>query len=155
VDFRSRDHAGNVENFKTVMFVIRPAPVAQGTPPPPATAPKPAPFAALEPLSRKRSTVAALRRGKLAVRVSCQGVDAGTVRLTVSRALARKLGLKSRLLAKGAVRCGAEGRASATLEPRAKVKRALARRKGAVAATLALRMGETNDSAAVVLRGSR
>ena len=41
------------------------------------------------------------------------------------------------------------------LKPSRKVKRALKRRKGAVAATLALRMGEINDSAAVVLRGSR
>jgi hypothetical protein len=159
VDFRSRDLAGNVENFRTVAFVIRPGPAPAGTPPPPPkVAEKPKPFAALGTLARSRSTIAAFRGGRLAVRVSCQAVAGGTLSLTVTRAVRRRLGLASRVLAKRTVRCADQGRASVTLEPGRKVKRALARSKGSVAATLALQMagdaGKANDSAPVVLRAT-
>jgi PKD repeat protein len=153
VDFRSRDLAGNVENFRTVAFLIKPGPAATGEPPKPANpAPRPEPFASLEPLTRKQSTLAALRSG-LAVRVICQGVERGTLSLTVSRAVARRLGVAGRVLAKRSVRCDAEGRAAVTLEPSRKVKRALARSKRAVSAKLVLSMpGAADDSAPVVLR---
>jgi PKD repeat protein len=157
IDFRSRDLVGNVENFRTVAFVIRPGPASAGTPPPlPDAAKKPEPFAALSTVARARSTLAAFRGGRFAVRVSCQAVRRGTLRLTVTRAVARKLDLASRVLAKRTVRCGDEGRAPVTLKPSRKVKRALARSKGSVAATLALRMtgagGVADDRESVVLR---
>ena len=113
---------------------------------------------ALERVARDRSTVAALRRGRFAVRVSCQGVDRGALRLEVTRATKRRLGLRSRVLAARSLRC-AGGRARAVLRPSRAVRRALARSKGRITTTLTLRMsgaaGAVADRAEIVLRGSR
>jgi len=162
IDFRSWDLAGNLENFRTVSFVIRGAPrTGGGTQPPPAApapvpAPDPAPFAALDAVARRHATVAAFRSGKLAVRVTCQGVASGTLQLRVTRAVARRLGLKSRVLAERDVRCGDEGRDAVTLAPTRRVKRALARSRGPIGATLVLNMdGATGDTAQLVLRGGK
>jgi len=153
IDFRSRDLVGNVENFRTVTFVIRAGPATAGAPP---AAKQPVPFVALGSLARERSTLTAFRSGRLAVRVNCQAVKRGTLSLTVTRAVARRLGLASRVLAKRTVSCADEGRASVALKPSRRVKRALARSKGPIAATLVLRMagsaGEAGDRESVVLR---
>ena len=50
VDFRSRDLVGNVENFRSVTFVIRPGPAPPGEPPPRRRARPARAFAALEAL---------------------------------------------------------------------------------------------------------
>jgi hypothetical protein len=54
------------------------------------------------------------------------------------------------------VRCGAEGRGTVTLKPSRRVKRRLARSRGTVHATLALRMsgsaGAAEDRVPVALR---
>jgi beta-xylosidase len=163
VEYRSIDTAGNVENFKSLIFVIRP-PATQPAPTPtpvvipqatPAPAPKP--LASLEDLSSKLSTVTALRGGKVAVGVSCQAVDRGTLSLTVTKAVAKKLGLKSTTLASGSLRCGEEGRGTLTLKPSTKVKRALAKAKGSITATLTLRLtgaaGSARDTQTVTFRG--
>ncbi len=87
------------------------------------------------------------------MRVSCQSVDRGTLTLAVRRATARRLGLGSRVLARAQVRCGAQGRAAVRLRPSRKVKRALARSRGAVEAALTLRMGAAaSDEATLVLK---
>jgi hypothetical protein len=168
VEYRSIDLAGNVENFKSLIFVIRPPatlPAATPTPTPTPTpvvipqatpAPAPKPYASLENLSSKLATVTALRGGKVAVAVSCQAVDRGTLSLTVTKAVAKKLGLKSTTLAGGALRCGG-GRATLTLRPSSKVKRALAKAKGSITATLTLRLtgtaGSARDTQTVTFRG--
>jgi beta-xylosidase len=163
VFFRSVDAAGNVENFKSVIFVIRPParPAAPAPTPvviPQATpAPKPTPYASLEEVSSKLSTVSALRGGKVAVRVSCQSVDRGTLRLTVTKAVAKKLKLKSTTLAGGSIRCGAEGRGTLTLKPSSAVRNALSKAKGSIEATLTLRLtgtaGAARDTQTVTFRG--
>lgn len=164
VEYRSIDVAGNVENFKSLIFVIRPPARSAVTPTPtpivlpqavPAPAPKP--DASIEDVSSKRSTVSALRGGKFAVRVSCQAVNKGTLSLTVTKAVARKLKLKSTTLARGSLRCGDEGRATLTLKPSSKVKAALAKAKGSITATLTLRLsgadGVVRDTQTVTLKG--
>ena len=123
IDFRSRDLAGNVENFRSVMFVIRPT-VAASPGSDSTLAPKPGRFAALEPLATRQATLARLRRG-LPVHISCQGVQRGTLSLTVSRTTMRRLKLRTRTLLARAVRCGAEGRATVTIKPGTRVRRAL------------------------------
>ena len=45
-------------------------------------------------------TRSALRNGRFVVRISCQSVELGTVSLTVSKATAKRLKLKSATLAK-------------------------------------------------------
>jgi hypothetical protein len=148
VDYRSRDVVGNTEPYRTLQFSLSAPAGASGTPPS-----RPAPFAALAPVARNRSTVAALRRGRLVVRVSCRSVRRGTVTLTVTRATARRLGLGSRVLVRAAVRCGAQGRAAVRLRPSRKVRRALARSRRAVEAGLTLRMrGASPDETSLVLR---
>jgi hypothetical protein len=143
IDYRSIDLVGNVENFKRVRFTIRPpaiVPAAIQQPPP---APAPRPFAAMgEPRLSSR--------GRLMVTVSCQSVSRGKLTLTVRRAVARRLKLKSRTLASKTVRCGREGRATVSLRPRAAIRRS----KRAVRAKLTLRMtGAATDTQTVTLRG--
>ena len=62
--------------------------------------------------------------------------------------------VKSRTLAKGTVRCGDEGRGTLTLKPSSKVRRALARTKRSITATLSLRFaGAATDTQTVTFRG--
>jgi hypothetical protein len=147
VDYRSRDVVGNTEPYRTVRFTLTLGPIAAGTPPN-----APAAFAALARVPRRVTTLRALRRGRLTVRITCQGVDRGTVALRVSRATARRLKLGSRVLAKRSVRCGEQGRASVRLRPGAKVRKALARTRRGVAGRLTLRMGKTADATSIFLR---
>ena len=65
----------------------------------------------------------------MVVTARCTGVGAGTVKLTVSGRLARKLGLKQPTLARAPARCGADRKATALLKPGAKVRKALATRR--------------------------
>jgi PKD repeat protein len=157
IDFRSRDLVGNTENFRTLLLRVEPAPITPAGDPPAPPAPDPVPFAALEPVERRLATKKALRRGDFGVRISCQDVEQGTVQLRVSRAVAKRLGLRGRVLAKRSVRCGSGTRAAVTLRPRRAVRRALKRADGRVAASLVLRMqgadGTARDRMAVVLRG--
>ena len=147
VDFRSSDVVGNTEAYRTVEFTVSAPTGALGGPL------RPAPFAALAPVARNRASVGALRRGRMVVRVTCQGVERGTLTLAVDRATARRLGLGSRVLARAAVRCGEEGRAAVRLRPGRKVRRALARSRRAVEAGLTLRMaGAAPDEATLVLK---
>jgi hypothetical protein len=158
IEYSSVDAAGNPEAVKQVAF-NRVAPTQGAGDQPPGTdtpAPKPEPWAALSAVRRSRSTVAAFRRGKLSITVSCASVERGTLRLTVSRKVAKKLKLKSRTLARAAVTCeGAE--TTVTLKPSRKVKRKLAGKKGkSIRASLKLKLtgpdGSATDSASVTLR---
>jgi hypothetical protein len=156
IEYASVDEAGNPEPVKQVAF-NRVAPTqATGTPGTDQPAPKPRPWAALGTVRRSKSTVGAFRRGKLSVTVSCASVEKGTLRLTVSRKVARKLKLPSRTLATAAVTCeGAE--TTVALKPSRAVKRKLARKKGgSIRASLSLRLtgpdGTASDSASVTLR---
>jgi regulation of enolase protein 1 (concanavalin A-like superfamily) len=160
IDYRSTDLVGNVENFKRLRFTIRPpaAPAApvRNTPAAPRAPAAPAPkrFAALETVASKVSTLSALRAGRFKFNVSCQGVSRGTVTLTVERSVVRKLKLKTGTLATKVVRCSDEGRATVSLRPSAAVRKALARSKTSVKATLTLRMtGAAADTQTVTFRG--
>ena len=81
------------------------------------------------------------------MRIACQGVDRGTLSLKVSKATAKRLKLKSTTLAKGAIRCGDEGRTTLIIKPSSTVRRALARTKSSITATLALRLTGTGGAA--------
>ncbi|MDA0182253.1 DUF1080 domain-containing protein [Solirubrobacter phytolaccae] len=154
VDFRSEDLVGNVENYKSVRFTVR-AQTVLGSPTPQApSTDKPGKYAALEDVSSKLLSTSALRAGRFKVNVSCQGVSAGTLTLTVDRATQRKLKLKSSTLARKALDCGDEGRATVSLTPSSTVKKALARTKASVRAKLTLRVtGAPADTQNVTLKG--
>ena len=152
IDFRSTDVLGNVENYRSHAFTIN-APVIVA---PIFRAPstnRAAPFVSLAEISAKLRTRSALRNGKLVVRVTCQNVERGTLSLTVTKAVAKRLKLKSTSLARQRVSCGSEGRATTTLSTSRTVKRALRAYKHSFEAKLRISMpGQASDSAELTLR---
>jgi hypothetical protein len=133
IAYRSTDAAGNVENFQSLIFTIRP-PAPQAAPAPvfgaATPAPKPKKFAALSSVR--------YRKGKVTVRVTCQAVSRGTLRLTY----------RHKTLAKRTVRCGDHGRATATLKPH--------KRKKTIEATVTLRFsGVPTDTQTVKVGGKK
>ena len=148
VEYRSSDAAGNVEAIKTLTFAI-----ARPDAPPARDA-----FVGLMPRSSEIS-VAAFRRAGLRLRALCLGVESGRLRLSVSRRVARRLGLDGTTLASRSVRCGTDSRLSTRLKPSRRVTNALRRATGSFRATLHLRMsgesGTASDTVRLVLRGKR
>jgi hypothetical protein len=143
VEYRSRDRAGNLENLRDLAFVVG-SPQGSGQVPP---------FVALTNVDR-RLGVGSLTRG-LRVRATCVSVGRGTLKLTVSRAVARRLGLRSRTLVGRSVRCSNDFGISVKLKPSRAVARKLTKARGSFAATLTLRMGSVHDSQKLTLRGKR
>ncbi len=92
------------------------------------------------------STVATFTKRGMAVRVTCTETMSGSATLKVTRALMRKLRLKSTTLATGTVKCAA-GSKTVTLKPSKKVKRALAAASGSVKATLDVRLKAAGGTA--------
>jgi PKD repeat protein len=149
VEFRSTDRAGNLENLKELtLLIVQPQP-SGGDPP----------FVGLVPRGSNRMGLASLVRNGLKVSATCVSVGRGTLKLAVTRAVARKLGLKGTTLAQKSVRCGSEFKLTARLKPGGKVAKALKRARGSYAATLSLTMsgagGRATDSQRLVLRGKR
>lgn len=172
IDYRSVDAARNLENAKQVAFAIQPGQQPGNPPPgnpPPGNpppddpdadpAPEPGPWAAISKPRRAVSTLRAFRRGRLTVTVRCQSVERGTLRLTVSRKVARKLGLRSRVLASRTVRCDDRAQSTVRLKPSRRVRRTLADRRGALRAKLTLRLsgeaGNASDTVRIKLRRGR
>jgi hypothetical protein len=153
VDYRSRDAAGNVENYRTLLFAISPVFAA---PQPQVITIKPIyvqPAAAAEPQPYVSAAPRKPRHGRLRVRVACQSVERGTLKLTVSRATMRRLHLKRRTLARRTTRCGEHGRTTVTLTPSKRTRRALQRSRRSVRAKLTLRFGAARDTQTVTFRG--
>jgi hypothetical protein len=150
VEYRSIDAAGNRENTKDAVFAIA---GPQGSSPPALDA-----FVALASLPDRLKAGTLARKG-LRVRATCVSVGVGTVRLMVSKAVARRLGLKSRTLASRRVRCGDDLKVNAKLEPSRKIARTLRRARGTFNAVLTIRMsgqgGRANDTERMVLRGRK
>lgn len=122
-------------------------PVRDGTP-----APKPKPWASLErPASPKLSV---LLRGKLKLTATCAALDRGTVTLSVSKAVARKLRLKSMTLGTGSSRCDGNNRFTVTLKATSAAKKALARSRKSVEATATLKFGGLTVKRAITLSGA-
>ena len=89
--------------------------------------------------SRRRPRSPRSPRSGLAVSVTCTQAMRGSATITVSKRVAKALGLKKTTLATGALNCAAGGK-SVTLKPSAAVKRALKKAKGSVKVTLNVRL---------------
>jgi hypothetical protein len=150
VEYRSIDAAGNRENTKDQVFAIAPVSGSE--------TPEPDPFVGLGSVPDRLRVGALVNRG-LRVSATCVSVGRGTLSLTVSRAVARKLKLGRTTLASRSVTCSEALKVTATLKPGRAIARKLKRAKGTFAATLRLRMsggeGRASDSERLVLRGKK
>ncbi len=102
---------------------------ALASPGPGAKAPDAAPaqapwFGVSEPV---KTSVSGFAKRGLSVRVTCTQAMSGSATLTVTSAVARKLGLKRTTLASTAVKCAGAGSKTVKLKPSAATRRALAR----------------------------
>ena len=71
----------------------------------------------------------------------------GSARITVSKKVAKKLGLKKTTLAAGTVKFTGAGSKSVKLKPSAAIRRALKKAKGSVKVTLSVSLRATGKSA--------
>ena len=163
VEYRSVDGAGNAEAAKQVAFNVTtagsaPPPVNQN-PPGSEPAPVPEPWVSLVKPRSRTATVSRLRGGKLRVTVRCQAVDRANLRVSVGSRAARQLGLRSRVLASGFVRCAGGATRTVAIKPGKRVRSALAKRRGALWITIQVRVtgeaGNASDAVRVKLRGRR
>jgi Domain of unknown function (DUF4394) len=139
-----------------------PAPTPSPSPMPPApTPPAPSPAPAPPPAADNgasasirrlpRTTLARFLRTGVRVTASCASAGRGTLRIEASRSQARRLGLRSRVLASRSVAC-AGNRLTTRLTPRRQVKRALRAARRSLTTTVRLRVGRSSDVARLVLR---
>ena len=94
-----------------------------------------------------------LRRGKLRLTARCVSAGAGRVTLTVSKPLARRLGLRSVTVGSGSGRCGANGRFTLTVRPTAAAKRALKGYRSPIQVTATLAFASASDRRTLTLAG--
>jgi hypothetical protein len=111
--------------------------------------PKPTAWASFE--EPVHETVPALASGKLVLTARCAGAAEGTLTLTVSRSVARRLKLKSVTLAKTKAACDGHNRFTAKLKLSRTVKRALARHRGSLVVTATLQLGTTKTRRTMTL----
>jgi hypothetical protein len=137
-----------------------PTPTATPTPEPPrdTTPAKIAKtWAAIDKPTAKAMTVASLLNKKLKFTSRCVSAGSGELTLTVSKAVARRIGLKGTTLGSGEATCNANGRAITKVKPTAAARRALANYRGSVRATATLELagpiGTTTATRTVNLKG--
>ena len=143
---------------RRVLFTIRPPAVVAG-----AAAAGAAPRRRRSRSRRSRTgrlagcaRVARCAAGRFEVNVSCQGVDRGTLTLTVDRAVARELEAQDAARSPGsALRCGTRAARRCRSSRARRSRKALARTKSPITATLTLRMtgARRADTQTVTFRG--
>jgi len=142
-----------------------PPPPGTGPGPKPSPQPGPGPLPTPQPTPAKlnklpRTTLGTFLRKGLRLVSRCETGQRGTVRITMTRGQARKIGLRrATTLATKRVRCGANDRMVVRLKPSAKLKRKLRTARRSVVMTVRVRMGSgssaTSDSRRLVLRAPK
>jgi PKD repeat protein/glucose/arabinose dehydrogenase/type 1 glutamine amidotransferase len=145
VEFRSIDWAGNIEEKRAQTFRIGQPPL--GSAPPHEVIP---PSFGLARLARP--TLAGLARRGLKVGVDCTGAMQGSAMLKVTRAVKRRLGLPSAMIARRSVRCATAGVKTITLKPSRKAARVLRRSRRAVRFTVEVRLAGAGQAAQEITR---
>jgi PKD repeat protein len=134
---------------KTVQITVTAVQGASPAPKTPDAAPEQAPwFGVSEPV---KTSVAGFAKRGLSVRVTCTRAMSGSAKLTVTKAVAKKLGLKRATLASAKVRCGGAGSKTVRLKPSAATRRALAKAKSAVKVKLGVSLSGKQASRTVTL----
>jgi len=128
-----------------------PTPSPTPTPPPRDTtpAPTPAPWVTLHAPNFKLATVPKFVDGKLQMVASCSQIHDATTKVTVSKRLARKLDLDSRVIAKGTGSCDGHNRLVTKLKPTKEAAKALDGYRKAVNATVTLTTSGLNPELTV------
>jgi hypothetical protein len=137
-----------------------PTPTPTATPEPPrdmTPAPRPAPWAAIDRPGLRALTVANLVDNKLRIVARCVSVGSGTLTLTVTKAVAARLGLRSTTLDVADAACDGHGRFTVRVRPSAQVRRALEDFRGKLKVKATLTMagptGATTATRTINLKG--
>jgi PKD repeat protein len=142
---------GGLSSTTTVQIVVS-APAAAAAPAAATKAPDAAPTAPAQDAwfgvsKPAKTTVATFTKTGLSVKVTATQAMTGSATITVSKKVAKALGLKKTTLAAGTVKFAGAGSRSVTLKPSAAVKRALKKAKGSVKVTLGVSLRATGKSA--------
>jgi len=116
-------------------------------------APKPKAWASID--APRSPALDVLLRGKLKLTARCSALDRGTVTLSVSKAVAKRLKLKGTTLATGRSRCDGNNRFTVTLKATSAAKKALAGSRKAVKATATLKFPGLTVKKPISLLGAR
>jgi hypothetical protein len=147
----------------TVVPTVSPTatPTVTATPEPPrdtTPAPQPKPWAAIDKPAQKAMTVTSFLNKKLKIVARCVSAGSGTLTLSVSKAVARQIGLKGTKLGSADATCDGHGRFTVKVKPTKAARNALEDWTGSVrtTATLALAgpIGQTSASRAITLKGA-
>jgi plastocyanin len=115
-----------------------PTPTATPTPEPPrdmTPAPVAPPWVTVDKPGISTLTVSRFLKKKFKVTVRCASAGSGTIKLRVSKAVAKRIGLEGRVLGKVKVSCNQHNRASGIVKPNAKARAALKNYTGSVKVT--------------------
>jgi hypothetical protein len=114
-------------------------------------------WAAIDAPAVKTTTVSSFLKGKLKLVARCVSAGSGTMTLTVSKALARQIGLKGTKLGAAKATCDVHGRVSVKVKPNDAAEAALADWRASVKATATLALagpiGQTTVTRTINLKG--
>jgi hypothetical protein len=135
-------------------------PTATATPEPPRdTAPAKIAkaWAAIDAPAVKAMTVSSFLKGKLKIVARCVSAGSGTLTLSVSKAVAKQIGLKGTKLGSAKATCDGHGRFTVKVKPNAAAEAALEDWRGSVKVTATLAMvgpvGPTSSTRTINLKG--
>jgi hypothetical protein len=120
-------------------------------------APTPKLWAAIDKPATKAMKVSSLLAGKLKIVSRCTSASSGTLTLTVSKAVASRIGLDGTKIGSADASCDGHGRFTVKLKPTAAAKRALDDYPGSVRVTATLALagpsGATTATRTINLKG--
>jgi plastocyanin len=114
-------------------------------------------WAAIDKPTVKAMTVSSFLKGKLKIVARCVSAGSGTLTLTVSKAEARRIGLKGTKLGSAKASCDGHGRFKVKVKPRRAAEKALEHWRGSVRTTAKLELagpvGQTSATRTIKLKG--
>ena len=116
-------------------------------------------WAAIDKPATKNMTVARFLANKLTFTARCVSAGSGTLTLSVTKAVADRIGLKGTTLGTADATCDANGRFTTKVKPNKKARDALEDYRRAVPATATLALagpiGQTTVTRTLTLKGSK
>jgi hypothetical protein len=150
------ENGGEPTPTPTPTATVSPTPTPE---PPRDTTPAPVakPWATVDKPGNSVLTVTRFLKGRLTITARCASAGSGKITLKVSNAVADRIGLDGNKLGSADVSCNQHNRASATVKPNAKAKRALEDYRRSVKVTVALELagptGQITATRTINLKG--